>query len=55
MTVLCTAIQNSVPELTGRRTVNSSPHQRCSVITECLRVITGRNIVIDSCDRKWHR
>ncbi|CAI9548491.1 unnamed protein product, partial [Staurois parvus] len=37
MAVLCTAIQSSVPELTGRRTVSKQssplPCQRCLVIT----------------------
>ncbi|CAI9590833.1 unnamed protein product, partial [Staurois parvus] len=42
MAVLCKAIQSSVPELTGRKTVikqNSPPRWRCLVITRHRRVI----------------
>ncbi|CAI9575175.1 unnamed protein product, partial [Staurois parvus] len=43
MAVLCTAIQSSVPELTGRRTVSKQssppPRWRCSAITRHWQVI----------------
>ncbi|CAI9600289.1 unnamed protein product, partial [Staurois parvus] len=57
MAVLCTAMQSSVRELTGRRTalfLNSSSSRRSSLaITGHQRIITGWDRVIDSHSFEW--